>query len=110
MVRKIEKFAVTHIFANVMIVVTIIVVVIYGFINLHKGGSQLDTIYAVNPETWPSAIGFSVFSYEGIGTVLPIRDITRHPENFNKILILVFIVSASIFVMLGNFCCIAWGN
>lgn len=72
-VRKIEKFAVTHIFADVMILVTIIIVIVYGVINIkNDGGNHINTIYAFNPDTWASAIGFSVFSYEGIGTVLPI--------------------------------------
>lgn len=72
-VRKIEKFAVTHIFADVMIVLTVIVCCIYGGLYMKQnGGGRLDTVYAFNPVTWSSSIGFSVFSYEGIGTVLPI--------------------------------------
>jgi len=39
LVRKIEKFAITHLFADAMIVLTLIVVVIYGSINLKNEGS-----------------------------------------------------------------------
>lgn len=109
-VRKIEKFAVTHIFADAMIVITLVIVMVYGVKNIGENGSQLKTIYALNPETWSSAIGFSVFSYEGIGTVLPIAEITKHPEAYNKIIVACLVSSCMIFLVFGNFCCIAWGD
>jgi proton-coupled amino acid transporter len=110
LVRKIEKFAVTHIFADVMIFVTVLIVIVYGIINLKDEGNRIDTIYAVNPETWSASIGFSVFSYEGIGTVLPIYEITKNPHLYKKIIVFTIVVACSIFLIFGNFCCIAWGD
>ena len=43
-VRKIQIFASTHVFADVMIVVTLVTCVIYGGINIHNEGSQLSTV------------------------------------------------------------------
>jgi len=43
-VRKIEKFAIGHLFADAMIVMTLIVVVIFGVIAIQDNGPQLDTI------------------------------------------------------------------
>jgi amino acid permease len=48
-VRKIEKFAVGHTFADIMIMVTLLTCVVYGAINLDKVGNQRDTVYKVNP-------------------------------------------------------------
>lgn len=110
LVRKIEKFAVTHIFADVMIFVTCLIVIVYGIINLKDEGNRIDTIYAINPETWSASIGFSVFSYEGIGTVLPIYEITKNPHLFRKIIVLTIAFACSIFLVFGNFCCCAWGD
>lgn len=111
MVRKIEKFAVTHMFANVMIALTIIITIIFGSVNIKKnGGGKLKTIYAFNPETWSAAIGFSVFSYEGIGTVLPISEVTKYPKDYKKLVILCVSVACIMFLIFGNFCCYAWGD
>lgn len=80
MVRKIEKFANFHIFADCMILITIITVFVYAGKELSLHGSQLDTITKINPTTWSTAIGFSVYYYEGIGVVLPIGEVTAKPE------------------------------
>lgn len=71
-VRKIEKFAVTHVFADVMILITVITCVVFGAINLSEEGSRLKTVDTINPVTWSTAIGFAVYAYEGIGMILPV--------------------------------------
>ena len=55
-------------------------------------------------------MGFSVFSYEGIGTVLPIGEITKYPEDFKKITLLVVLTACIMFLFVGLFCCTAWGD
>ena len=72
LVRKIEIFAVTHLFANVMIVLTIIAVVYQGCVILAKDGTMLDTVEVFNTKTYADGIGYAVFAYEGIGIILPI--------------------------------------
>ena len=55
LVRKIEKFAVTHIFADIMILLTIVTIVVYGSIELSQNGNKIGKdpgVYAVNPLTW----------------------------------------------------------
>ena len=71
-IRKIEIFAWTHVFADSMIVITILVIVVYGAMNLSREGNQIDTIQKINPNQWYDAIGFSVYCYEGIGVILPV--------------------------------------
>lgn len=43
-VRKIEKFAATHIFADVMILITLITVFIYGGREVKVNGDQIGTV------------------------------------------------------------------
>lgn len=72
-IRKIEIFAVTHVFADIMILITMIVVIVFGIKNLDaKGESQLYTLSWFNTETYASGIGFAVYCYEGIGIIMPI--------------------------------------
>ena len=74
LVRKIEKFAFTHLFADVLIVVTLTVIVVLGCIKWKDDGDQISNpgIHFINPTSWYDAIGFSVYSYEGIGVILPV--------------------------------------
>jgi len=72
-VRKIEIFAVTHVFADLMIVVALVTIVIYGSMKMvDEGTTQIDTIPFMNKKTYSDAIGFSVYAFEGIGIILPV--------------------------------------
>jgi amino acid permease len=48
-VRKIEVFASTHVFADVMIALTLVVVVVYGCIEMSANGQKLKTVDFINP-------------------------------------------------------------
>ena len=77
-VRKIEVFAATHLFGDVMIILTMVVICVYAGIDVGKDGWQGASLQAFNPSLWPDAIGFSVYTFEGIGIILPVMDITEN--------------------------------
>ncbi len=70
-VRKIEVFAPTHVFGDIMIAITFVVIIGYASASLANNGVQMDGVKPVG-EFWADAIGFSVYTYEGIGVILPI--------------------------------------
>jgi solute carrier family 36 (proton-coupled amino acid transporter) len=74
-VRKIEIFAATHVFADVMILLAIIIIVVFGSINLGTNGRN-NGVPFINTATFTDAIGFSVYAFEGIGMILPVQEIT----------------------------------
>ena len=78
-VRKLEVFASTHVFADIMIALTLVAVVYYGSTEMHSNGNRLSEIPLINSKFYDS-FGFAIFAFEGIGTVLPIQDITAKPE------------------------------
>ena len=72
-------FASTHLFGDIMILITLLYVIIEGaFVLDHQGGSRLDTISLV--DNWAIGFGFSIYTFEGIGCVLPVLDVTRNQE------------------------------
>ena len=62
-----------------MILMTVIVLIVYGCLNWSKAGGPNQNVYALNPDTYTAAIGFSVYAFEGIGLILPVQDITQNP-------------------------------
>ena len=79
LVRRIEKFAFTHAIADVLIFVTAIMIIVFGFIKVKDHGWGTD-IKLFNDATWLSIIGSAIYYYEGIGVVLPIFEVTENPK------------------------------
>ena len=101
-VRKIEIFAVTHVFADLMIVVALVTIIVYGSMKMvNDGETQINTIPFMNKKTYSDAIGFSVYAFEGIGIILPVQDITVNPDGYYKIVIAVITTVALIYVIFG---------
>ena len=71
MVRKIEVLAPTHVFGDIMIGITFVVIIGYASASLSNNGVKMEGIKPV-AQYWADAIGFSVYTYEGIGVILPI--------------------------------------
>jgi hypothetical protein len=54
-------------------------IIVFGFIKVkdHGWGKGIE---AFNEATWLSIIGSAIYSYEGIGVVLPIVEVTENPK------------------------------
>ena len=55
-------------------------------------------------------IGSAVYSFEGIGVVIPIIEVTKNPKQFPKILFLVMLTSLILFTFLGEYCLFIYGD
>lgn len=64
----------------------------------------------MNSESWASAIGFSVYAFEGIGLILPIQDVSKYPETYWKVVLAVIISVCTVYISFGIFCAFAWGD
>jgi solute carrier family 36 (proton-coupled amino acid transporter) len=108
-VRKIEKFSITHIFADALILITTIVILVYASIHLSEEdwGKGID---ALNTATWLDMIGSAVYSYEGIGVVLPLLEVTEKPEMYPKILFYVLLTVMALYVSFGEYCLFIYGE
>lgn len=109
MVRKIEVFAATHVFADAMIVITLVIIFAYAGMDISKYGTKFESIKPVG-DLWADAIGFSVYTYEGIGVILPIQEVTADKKNFYKLLCITVTLIAVLYIVFGEFTAIAWGD
>lgn len=55
-------------------------------------------------------IGSAVYSYEGIGVVLPLLEVTEKPELYPKILFYVLLTVLVVYVGFGEFCLFVYGD
>lgn len=107
-VRKIEIFAQTHIFADIMILLTLIYVIAMGAIKLSKDGIPEKKVRPIEPEGWPTGFGFAIYSFEGIGIILPVQDVTKNPETYFRIVAAVIGFVGAMYVGFGMYCTTVW--
>ncbi|OMJ29215.1 Vacuolar amino acid transporter 3 [Smittium culicis] len=108
MVRKIKNFSILALIADVFIVIGIGYLFYYDGHVLAKNG--ISDIVMFNPVTFPMLVGTAVFSFEGIGLVIPVVDSMKKPSEFPKVLSLTVFVSAVIFISVASFSYMAFGE
>mmetsp|Transcript_27267 Transcript_27267/g.19681 ORF Transcript_27267/g.19681 Transcript_27267/m.19681 type:complete len:200 (+) Transcript_27267:765-1364(+) len=110
-VRKISKFAWTHVFADVMIFLVLISIMIYASFTLSHDGNQVKTVNMINWNLFPDSIGFAVYAFEGIGVILPIMDITTcNTEQYVNVCLSVLCGIACMYVIFSEYCVCAYGD
>ena len=77
LVRRIEKFSFSFIFADALIFITAIAILIFATLRIKEKNWNWgdDFVPAINESTWLTMIGSSIYSFEGVGVVLPIMDV-----------------------------------
>ena len=111
LVRKIEVFAVTHLFGDIMIILTIFVIFSYAGYYVHTNdGWSPQGLKPIDPVLWPDAIGFSVYAFEGIGVILPIKQVTGVPEQYFKILCTTVMFIGGLYIVFPEICVFAFGE
>ena len=75
-IRNLEALNATHILADFIIAFTMVICVVYSSQHISDQGGLGPNLQTINPNTYLNIIGFSVYVYEGIGIVLPVKEIT----------------------------------
>ncbi|SCU86754.1 LAME_0D07536g1_1 [Lachancea meyersii CBS 8951] len=108
--RNIARLSGTALLADFFILLGMMYVYYYSGQLVAKNGVASDTMLVFNKDNWTLFIGTAIFTYEGIGLLIPIQESMKQPEKFNKCLlgVMVFVVVA--FVACGLECYSAFGD
>ncbi len=77
-VRNFAKFSWTFMFGNFLIVVVVITFTILCIIQIVNFGID-PTVVGINHEGLMPMLGFAIYSFEGIGVVMPIMQRAENP-------------------------------
>ncbi|KAH7106249.1 transmembrane amino acid transporter protein-domain-containing protein [Auriculariales sp. MPI-PUGE-AT-0066] len=85
LVRNLAKLSTTALVADVFILIGLVYIASYEVSTIATKG--IANIKLFNPNDFALLIGTAVFSFEGIGLVIPITDAMAEPEKFPRALI-----------------------
>ncbi|CAB4490447.1 hypothetical protein RhiirA5_452288 [Rhizophagus irregularis] len=99
MIRRISKLSFTALIADVFIMFGLLYLYYFDINQLVKEG--VSDIAAFNPDDFALFIGTAVFTFEGIGLIIPITESMKEPEKFPKVLTGVMIFISVLFTSIG---------
>lgn len=108
MIRDMAKLGGTALVADLFIMMGLVYLYYYDLLTLATSG--VADVVAFNPNSWTLFIGTAIFTFEGIGLIIPIQETMKHPEKFPRVLGGVMVVITLIFVSMGALCYAAYGS
>lgn len=108
MIRDMAKLGFTALIADFFIMLGLVYLYYYDFFTLASEG--VSDIVSFNPENWTLFIGTAIFTFEGIGLIIPIQETMQRPEKFPKVLGGVMVIITVIFLSMGAFSYAAYGS
>lgn len=108
-IRNISKLGPAALLADVFIMVGLIYIWYYDISTLAKDGIH-PTVALFNPESFTLTIGAAIFSFEGIGLILPIQSSMAKPEHFEPLLAVIMFIITVIFTSVGALCYATFGS
>ncbi|KAH8428668.1 putative amino acid transporter [Aspergillus melleus] len=109
LVRDISKLGFTALIADVFILLGLIYLYYYDIFTISDQGGVSDII-SFNPSTWTLFIGTAIFTYEGVGLIIPIQESMKHPQQFQGVLAGVMVIITIIFLSAGALSYAAYGS
>ncbi|KAL5359216.1 transmembrane amino acid transporter protein-domain-containing protein [Aspergillus floccosus] len=109
LIRDISKLGFTALIADLFILLGLIYLYYYDFLTIASQGGIAD-IKPFNPSTWTLFIGTAIFTYEGIGLIIPIQESMKRPQQFAGVLAGVMVIITVIFLSAGALSYAAYGS
>lgn len=89
MIHRLENFSVVSSGCTVCIILTIVSFIIYNIWDIGTTSDLRNNYYTKNMSNFPSFLGIVLYSIEGIGLFVPLRNTCSNKQKFNKLYIIV---------------------
>lgn len=109
LIRNISKLGPAALLADVFILIGLVYIWYYDIANLASHG-MAPSVQLFNPSSFTLTIGSAIFTFEGIGLILPIQSSMKQPEKFSYLLYLVMFIITVIFTSVGALCYATFGD
>ncbi|PYI08047.1 hypothetical protein BO78DRAFT_385458 [Aspergillus sclerotiicarbonarius CBS 121057] len=100
LIRNISKLGPIALLADVFILVGLAYIYCYDIASLASRGLA-STVELFNRQSFTLTIGSCIFTFEGIGLILPIQSSMKRPEHFDKLLYTVMAIITVLFTAVG---------
>ncbi|KIW62103.1 hypothetical protein PV05_02151 [Exophiala xenobiotica] len=109
LIREIGKLGFTALIADAFILLGLIYLYYYDIATIvfNRGVSDITQF---NPSTWTLFIGTAIFTFEGVGLIIPIQESMRKPHKFPEVLGIVMIIITVLFTSIGALSYAAYGS
>jgi amino acid permease len=108
-VKRIERLSILMIIADVFIAFGLISILYFASTQISQHGVG-NNIMIVNKEHFALMVGTAVFSFEGIGTILPIANGMRDPTKFPRVMNIGMLIVLCILSLVGTIGYLAYGD
>ena len=108
-IRNISKLGPVALLADVFILVGLVYIWNFDIVALAKNGME-PSVRLFNPSAFTLTIGSAIFTFEGIGLILPIQSSMKKPEQFGGLLYFVMFLITVIFTSVGALCYATFGE
>ncbi|KFY34443.1 hypothetical protein V494_06778 [Pseudogymnoascus sp. VKM F-4513 (FW-928)] len=108
LMRDISKLAFTALVADALILLGLAYLYYFDILTIATQG--VSDIVNFNPKDWTLFIGTAIFTFEGIGLIIPIQESMREPTKFPRVLGVVMVIITVIFLSMGALSYAAFGS
>ncbi|KAL2162566.1 hypothetical protein VTH06DRAFT_7480 [Thermothelomyces fergusii] len=108
-IRNIAKLGPAALLADGCILIGVGYIYWYTITSLAGAGGADPTVVLFNPDHYTLTIGAAIFTFEGIGLILPIQASMARPDRFEPLLGLVMLLITVVFTSVGALCYATFG-
>ncbi|KAK9471783.1 transmembrane amino acid transporter protein-domain-containing protein [Dipodascopsis tothii] len=108
MVRNISKLSLSSLIANIFILLGLVYVFFSDTRVLVQHG--VSDVQAFNRQDWTLFIGTAIFTFEGIGLVIPIQESMKKPQQFYAVIAFVMGIISVVYIAMGVMSYAAFGS
>ncbi|KAI1483702.1 hypothetical protein K445DRAFT_384821 [Daldinia sp. EC12] len=108
-IRNIAKLGPVALLADACILLGVTYIYYYDFAHLASDGIH-ESVVLFNPAKYTLTIGAAIFTFEGIGLILPIQSSMTKPERFEWLLGVVMFLITVLFTAVGALCYATFGE